>query len=148
MPTFQKKIVSSQMERLFDFLSRFLDQEFHLSMRVFLPKPIFNEVGKILREWKEVVDDARAKAQARGKIVNDPCPECGASKVLTLGGRDGYVFCHLCESQIPLSFCKKCQRFIVGSLSELSNGRDVCDKCMDEEIDAWIEGQGDASDGR
>lgn len=133
MPVFHDRTANQQLPRLLDFLADFLRRELDTPLKDFLPKELYKTALKLLDEWKRVVQEARAHAQAEGRVLSEPCPDCGAADVLCLRD-EKRVFCHLCETQhYRYDRCTQCGRQTVSSFASLDTGN-YCDSCSQ---DAW-----------
>ena len=133
MPLFDEKTAERQLPRLLDFLAVFLRRELDTPLEDFLPKQLYKTALTLLDEWKRVVQEARAHAQAEGSVLSEPCPDCGAADVLCLRD-EKRVFCHLCATQhYRYDRCTQCDRQTVSSFSSLDYGN-YCDSCSE---DAW-----------
>lgn len=72
--------------------------------------------------------------------VCDVCPECGERKLLWLI-REDVILCDECafnEGWIQCCFCKDFYPYGVIEFTELDDGREVCEYCM-EDIDELLE---------
>lgn len=140
MPSFDRKKVTHQLPHLLDFISIFLRKELDFPVEKILPKRLYKTVNGLLEEWERVKSEARDKArrEGEGKILNNACPNCGVSNVLTLLD-DRRVYCHLCDTKhYHYDYCTECGKKTVSTFSKFDEGN-ICDECINAAGDQYIQ---------
>lgn len=137
MPTFKREDAELQLPMLLNFLATYLRQNLCTPLENFLPRDLWSPANEMLSDWQEVVDEAKKKAIEEGGVIVDPCPRCGAEKVMTLRNGD-YVHCHLCRADLyRCEVCAGCGRETVATYAPIPE-ENFCDRCVDEAGDQYI----------
>jgi len=139
MPSFDKKVAQIQLPQLLDLISVFLRRDLSHPLETFIPRRLFRTANGILKEWERVVSEAREKAKGDKNLIPNACPNCGASGILTLIDDSGRVRCYLCGTKnYHYDYCTQCERKTVSAFSTFDEGH-LCDDCIDDAGDQYIQ---------
>lgn len=146
-PSFRPEIAKRQLPQLLDFLAEFLRTVLNEPLETFLPKHLFKIANRVLADWRNAVAAARRKAAGEGGVLDDACPRCGATSVMSLRV-DAAVHCHLCGTSLHrLEACDGCGKRTVASYGA-RGGDNVCDECIEEAGDLYVQMQIDLARGK
>ena len=144
---FDHKVAMQQLPQLMDTLAFFLRRELQTPIESFLPRELYDVVLGLLEDWRAVVLQASEAAAAEGSVLDEGCPDCGASKVLCPRD-DQRVHCHLCHAdRYRYQQCDRCGRQTVGRLASFDTGN-WCDACLQDVGDQYIQMQIDIERGK
>ncbi len=139
MPKYKQSEAHKQLSRLYDFIIKFIRQEFKRDIKKIIPKNLYRIMNGLLKEWDLVIKDALKEAQGEGNVLDLTCPNCGVANVISV--RNDTAFCHICEINHKYSKCVSCGRKQILDL-------EICYDCIEEAGDAYISMQYDIERGR
>lgn len=129
MPKYKQSEANTQLSLLYDFIIKFIRQEFKKDIKKILPKNFYGTMNGLLKEWDLVIKDALYEAQVEGNILDLECPNCGVANVMSL--RNNTAFCHICEISYKYGKCASCGK------TQVFNS-EICDDCIEDAADAYF----------
>lgn len=139
LPSYDPSTARARLPKLLDFLVRFIQQHLQSDLKDLIPKRLYRTALEVLEEWQPMVAQARETAHQAGEVVQERCPRCGASGVLTKDS-DNRVTCHLCGvGQYVYDHCTQCGKSTPVQLSAFITDQSLCDDCVEEAGDAYLQ---------
>lgn len=147
-PTYDRNSALAKLGEIYEFLGSFLVHQLAIDLKNIIPNDLYKTAATLLKEWKEVVAEARRRASQSGEtVLPDPCPRCGADQVLTEGS-DGKIRCHLCEKTLLSGNCPICGKPAFGESTGWEGDEVYHDKCLDDYVSDWLEMQAEIRRGK
>src|SRR5215468_2628086 len=136
-PKYDRKSALAKLGQIYNFLGSFLVHQLGLDLKSVISTELYKTAGTLLDEWKNVVAEARLRADQAGQtVLSDVCPRCGAEHVLT-EATDGAVECHLCGKTLLSDNCAICGKPAIGDAG--LNDEVYHDECLDDFGSYWAE---------
>lgn len=139
MPSFDRDAAYLKVQRLLDFLARFLRRELDTPLEEFLRKDLYPAARRLLDDFQDADKAARERAQYAGKLLRGiSCPRCSGLDVVAQQN-DGHAYCQLCNTQLfgPAE-CEGCGEVVASEYRVLPE-EFYCSACIEAAGDQYMD---------